>query len=136
MDYTTKTCIIFLIISMFLFYVIYKLLSYQNSVVLREGMESSGNCSVTDFKDKVSKALEKMQGTVDLSKKTELEEIITNMYDITNYAILNNLCSSDPSSGNVDTKTATLMQYSQGLQKLMSWLDSKSSTSSGTSSWR
>ena len=126
MDNTTLTYIFFTFISLFLFYLIYKLLQYQNkNIKFREGLENSNNCSISDFKDKTSKALEVTKGMIDITKKDDLEEIITNLYDIANYKILSSICSTDVSSDTVNANVVALMQYSQGLQKVMSWLDSK-----------
>jgi cell division protein FtsL len=126
------TCSILIVFSVFIIYIVYRMLDYQsNPVRFREGLESA-NCSISDLKNKITKIKEQVEGTIDVSKnKSELEDIIGDVYDIINYKIIANLCkSTDPSSTNSVYMTNILMDNAAGLQKLMKWLDGKSGSSS------
>ncbi len=110
----------------------YKFLEYQSKpIIFREGM--TGNVSISDFKDKVNKQKEAIEGTIDVSKnKSDLEDIIGDLYDITYYRIIGLLYNAKSASdeGTI-MRISTNMQFAQGLQKLMTWLDSKSGSSGG-----
>lgn len=131
---TFNTCAILFIMIFIIVYIMYKFLDYQaRPMAFREGMTSGGNVSISDFKDKVTKQKEAIEGTIDIAKnKSDLEDIIGDLYDITNYRIIGLLYSAKSASdeGTI-MRISTNMQFAQGLQKLTSWLDSKSSSSSG-----
>lgn len=126
------TCSMLLIFTFFIVYVIYKFVDYQSKPLLfREGM-TSNNCSISDLKSKITKIKEQVEGTIDVSKnKADIEDVISDMYDIVNYQILANICSSnDPTNTNNLFRINVLMDNSAGLQRLMKWLDGKSGSSS------
>ena len=126
------TCSMLLIFTFFIVYVIYKFVDYQSKPLLfREGM-TSNNCSISDLKSKITKIKEQVEGTIDVSKnKADIEDVISDMYDIVNYQILANICSSnDPTNTNNLFRINVLMENSAGLQRLMKWLDGKSGSSS------
>ena len=126
------TCSMLLIFTFFIVYVIYKFVDYQSKPLLfREGM-TSNNCSISDLKSKITKIKEQVEGTIDVSKnKADIEDVISDMYDIVNYQILATICSSnDPTNTNNLFRINVLMDNSAGLQRLMKWLDGKSGSSS------
>lgn len=126
------TCSMLLIFTFFIVYVIYKFVDYQSKPLLfREGM-TSNNCSISDLKSKITKIKEQVEGTIDVSKnKADIEDVISDMYDIVNYQILASICSSnDPTNTNNLFRINVLMDNSAGLQRLMKWLDGKSGSSS------
>ncbi len=136
MSETINTSALLIFFSLIIAYMVYKVLEFQSRPkVYQEGF--SGNCSISEFKDNVNKLKEKIEGSFDISKnKKELEDIITNSYDIVNHSIVLQLCSLTKSeSGLSDAaqlmKINSSMQVAQGLQKLMTWLDSQSGSSSG-----
>ena len=129
------TCSMLCIFSIFIIYVVYKLLDYNTRNIpygIKEGFDSE-NCSISDLKNKVTKLKEQVEGTIDVSKnKSDLEDVIGDMYDIINYKIVAGLCkTNDPSNFNSLLKMNTLMDNAAGLQRLMKWLDGKSGSSSG-----
>ncbi len=127
------TCSILFIFSVFIIYIVYRMLDYQsNPARFREGFDSS-NCSISDLKNKVTKTKEQVEGTIDVSKnKTDLEDVISDVYDIINYKIISTLCQSeDVSHGQNLMRINILMDNAAGLQRLMKWLDGKSGSSSG-----
>lgn len=126
------TCSILFIFSVFIIYIVYRMLDYQsNPARFREGFDSA-NCSISDLKNKVTKMKEQVEGTIDVSKnKADIEDVISDVYDIVNYKIIANLCkSTDPSNINSVFQTNVLMDNAAGLQRLMKWLDGKSGSSS------
>ena len=53
---TTITCFILIILSIVFMYIIYRMLDYQrNPVKYREGFDSTGNCSISDLKNNITK---------------------------------------------------------------------------------
>lgn len=131
---TTITCLVLIILSIVFMYIIYRMLDYQrNPVKYREGFDSTGNCSITDLKNNITKLKEQVEGTVDISKnKSDLEDVITDVYDIVNYKIIASLCKSkDPSNNTNLMQINVLMDNAAGLQRLMKWLDGKSGSSGG-----
>jgi len=127
------TCTILIILSIVIFYIIYKMIVYQsNPRKKREGFDSSNNCSISDLKNNITKLKEQIEGTIDISKnKSDLEDVITDVYDIINYKIIASLCKSkDPSNHTNLMQINVLMDNAAGLQRLMKWLDSKSGSSS------
>ena len=126
------TCSMLLIFTFFIVYVIYKFVDYQSKPLLfREGM-TSNNCSISDLKSKITKIKEQVEGTIDVSKnKADIEDVISDMYDIVNYQILATICgSNNPTNTNTLFRINVLMDNSAGLQRLMKWLDGKSGSSS------
>ena len=107
----------------------------NNPIKYREGFDSSGNCSISDLKNNITKIKEQIEGTVDISKnKSDLEDVITDIYDIVNYKIIASLCKSkDPSNHTNLMQINVLMDNAAGLQRLMKWLDGKSGSSSSSS---
>ena len=131
-NYVFYTCSMLLLFTFIIVYIIYKFVDYQSKPLLfREGM-TSNNCSISDLKSKITKIKEQVEGTIDVSKnKADIEDVITNMYDIVNYQILATICNSnDPTNTNNLFRINVLMDNSAGLQRLMKWLDGKSGSSS------
>ena len=93
MSETINTCALLIFFSLIIAYLVYKVLEFQSKPkVYQEGF--SGNCSISEFKDNTNKLKEKIEGSFDISKnKQELEDIITNSYDIINHSIVLQLCS-------------------------------------------
>ena len=131
---TFNTCAILFIMIFIIVYIMYKFIDYQSRpMAFREGMTNGGNVSISDFKDKITKQKEAIEGTIDIAKnKSDLEDIISDLYDITNYRIIGLLYNAKSASdeGTI-MRISTNMQFAQGLQKLTSWLDSKSGSSGG-----
>ena len=140
MESSTLACIVFTVLGLFLIYVIYKLMLYQNNKpIYIEGF--TGNCDVNTTKSNIESIKNKISQAVnvtDSTSKQNVEDIITDAYDVVNYSILLQLCTiSKTETGLEDTsnlmKLNNKMQVSQGLQRLMTWLDGKASSSSGSS---
>lgn len=136
MSETINTSALLIFFSLIIAYMVYKVLEFQSRPkVYQEGF--SGNCSISEFKDNINKLKEKIEGSFDISKnKKELEDIITNSYDIVNHSIVLQLCSLAKSERGLTGSPGLMvlnnsMQVAQGLQKLMTWLDSQSGSSSG-----
>jgi len=130
---TFNTCAILFIMIFIIVYIMYKFIDYQSRPMgFREGMTDNTNVSISDFKDKVTKQKEAIEGTIDIAKnKSDLEDVISDLYDITNYRIIGLLYNANTASNEgILLKISTNMQFAQGLQKLTTWLDSKSSSTS------
>lgn len=140
MESSTLACIVFTILGLFLIYVIYKLMLYQNNKpIYIEGF--TGNCDVNTTKSNIESIKNKISQAVnvtDSASKQSVEDIITDAYDVVNYSILLQLCAISKTETGLEDSSNLMklnykMQVSQGLQRLMTWLDGKSSSSSGSS---
>lgn len=140
MESSTLACIIFTVLGLFLIYVIYKLMLYQNNKpIYIEGF--TGNCDVNTTKSNIESIKNKISQAVnvtDSASKQSVEDIITDAYDVVNYSILLQLCTISKTETGLEDSSNLMklnykMQVSQGLQRLMTWLDGKSSSSSGSS---
>ena len=140
MESSTLACIVFTVLGLFLIYVIYKLMLYQNNKpIYIEGF--TGNCDVNTTKSNIESIKNKISQAVnvtDSASKQSVEDIITDAYDVVNYSILLQLCTISKTETGLEDSSNLMklnykMQVSQGLQRLMTWLDGKSSSSSGSS---